>query len=391
MGFSLRKSIKLGKGTRLNLSSKGIGISTGIKGLRVSSRGRIYGGTGIFRFQKSIGGTGRHSGSRNQDNRAQGIPAVSSPYNKVGCLAPVLGFLGLVFMLSGTGFGYFMAIVIGLGFAGLAFFSKEQNDGYIIYLKEMAEGNEPSSEELKKAFNLYKNIRIELALALTLVEEKNWEEARDYFYDIDKKTNRTTILVTGMLGVCLLNLGEMEEAKNIFLQMDSIKDDVGLMEVLAKKAEAFFNLKQYDKAIAVVRTGLAKRSEKYVEGQRELRLWLARIFSATGESGKAKAEIKKVLNEVPDFEAAKDLLGEIDGVKPINQIQPEKGADFEASSSLLVSENPKLQCEQEEPEEIFGENEPEKNYQMIFLVVGFVLVFVLIGLVLYNVTGKPVK
>ena len=36
MGWSYRKSIRLGKHTRLNLSKSGIGISTGVKGARIS-------------------------------------------------------------------------------------------------------------------------------------------------------------------------------------------------------------------------------------------------------------------------------------------------------------------------------------------------------------------
>ena len=58
MGFSLRKSFKLGKNTRLNLSSNtGIGVSTGTKGARVSVNKngiRFYGGKGILRFNKGI-------------------------------------------------------------------------------------------------------------------------------------------------------------------------------------------------------------------------------------------------------------------------------------------------------------------------------------------------
>lgn len=37
MGFRFRRSIKLGKHTRLNLSKSGVGISTGVKGFRVSA------------------------------------------------------------------------------------------------------------------------------------------------------------------------------------------------------------------------------------------------------------------------------------------------------------------------------------------------------------------
>lgn len=52
MGLRYRKSIKLGKHTRLNLSGKGVGVSVGGKGFRVSSGPR---GT---RMTTSIPGTG---------------------------------------------------------------------------------------------------------------------------------------------------------------------------------------------------------------------------------------------------------------------------------------------------------------------------------------------
>ena len=58
MGFTFRKSIKIGKNTRINLSSKGgIGVSTGVKGARISTNKqgtRIYGGFGPIRYQKKI-------------------------------------------------------------------------------------------------------------------------------------------------------------------------------------------------------------------------------------------------------------------------------------------------------------------------------------------------
>lgn len=59
MGAFFRKSIKLGKHTRLNLSKSGIGISTGVKGARVgiNSKGKAYvsGGTGGVYFRKELG------------------------------------------------------------------------------------------------------------------------------------------------------------------------------------------------------------------------------------------------------------------------------------------------------------------------------------------------
>ena len=66
MGFHLRKSFNF-KGIRFNLSNSGIGISTGIKGLRVGidGKGRKYigGGKGIIRYRKQIG-----SKTNNKDN-----------------------------------------------------------------------------------------------------------------------------------------------------------------------------------------------------------------------------------------------------------------------------------------------------------------------------------
>lgn len=36
MGLNIRRSIKIGKNTRLNISKSGVGVSTGVKGARVS-------------------------------------------------------------------------------------------------------------------------------------------------------------------------------------------------------------------------------------------------------------------------------------------------------------------------------------------------------------------
>ena len=58
MGFSLRKSFKVGKNSKVNLSTGGgIGISTGKKGARFSVNKNgigFYGGKGILRFTKRI-------------------------------------------------------------------------------------------------------------------------------------------------------------------------------------------------------------------------------------------------------------------------------------------------------------------------------------------------
>lgn len=69
MGITFRKSIKIGKNTRVNLSSKGgIGISTGVKGARVSINkqgAKLYGGKGAVRYQKQLYSNNKNSNSNN--------------------------------------------------------------------------------------------------------------------------------------------------------------------------------------------------------------------------------------------------------------------------------------------------------------------------------------
>jgi tetratricopeptide (TPR) repeat protein len=89
MGFRLYKSVKLGKGVRLNLSKTGVGISAGVPGARYSvhSSGRTVKtvgvpGTGVY-YRKD-----RYSkGSRAATPR--GTPAPVAPaYPRAGTLAP---------------------------------------------------------------------------------------------------------------------------------------------------------------------------------------------------------------------------------------------------------------------------------------------------------------
>lgn len=70
MGMRFRKSIKLGGGTKLNLSKSGVGVSTGVKGFRVSKstsgRSRVTAslpGTGLS-YTKEYGSSGSSGNSQ---------------------------------------------------------------------------------------------------------------------------------------------------------------------------------------------------------------------------------------------------------------------------------------------------------------------------------------
>jgi tetratricopeptide (TPR) repeat protein len=92
MGFRLYKSVRLGKGVRLNLSKTGVGVSAGVPGLRYSvhSSGRTtktagIPGTGVYyRKDSRAGSTSRTSRSTSSRTAA---PAVQM-FPKAGLLAP---------------------------------------------------------------------------------------------------------------------------------------------------------------------------------------------------------------------------------------------------------------------------------------------------------------
>ena len=73
MGIRFRKSIKLGGGTKLNLSKSGVGISTGVKGFRVSKNT-----SGRSRVTASLPGTGlsytTEYGSSGSSGNSQSAP-----------------------------------------------------------------------------------------------------------------------------------------------------------------------------------------------------------------------------------------------------------------------------------------------------------------------------
>ena len=90
MGFRLYKSVRLGKGVRLNLSKTGVGISGGVPGARYSvhSSGRTTRtvgapGTGVY-YRKDT----YSKGSRSISRRQASAPVAAAPvYPKAGFLA----------------------------------------------------------------------------------------------------------------------------------------------------------------------------------------------------------------------------------------------------------------------------------------------------------------
>src|SRR5438067_2439479 len=92
MSFRLYKSVRLGKGVRLNLSKTGIGISAGVRGARYSAHSsgltvKTLGvpGTGVYYRKDSYSKYGRIRASA---PRPAPAPPVVPSYPKTGLFAP---------------------------------------------------------------------------------------------------------------------------------------------------------------------------------------------------------------------------------------------------------------------------------------------------------------
>src|SRR5262245_15722596 len=117
MGLFLRKSFSAGP-VRFNISKSGLGMSTGVKGLRIGTGPRgayIAGGRGAVRFRQSLtGSASRSSASRSKTvptaqstapnsllKRVQQIKTGEAPPNSPGLGLPVFGLvIGLLFLTS---------------------------------------------------------------------------------------------------------------------------------------------------------------------------------------------------------------------------------------------------------------------------------------------------
>jgi hypothetical protein len=158
MGLNYRKSIKVG-GMRLNVSKSGLGVSTGIKGLRVgvNSQGRTYvsGGTNGFYYRKNLGTTSKGNTSLRTSSFT---PSSTKPVNKKDSQNGCLLMLSIIFIFLGIFWTWLFVlplifiITIILNFVA----KKKETKLSLEYYKKLNNAIESTDYELLKS--LLKNI-----------------------------------------------------------------------------------------------------------------------------------------------------------------------------------------------------------------------------------------
>ncbi|PIR48042.1 hypothetical protein COV06_01430 [Candidatus Uhrbacteria bacterium CG10_big_fil_rev_8_21_14_0_10_50_16] len=240
MAYGFRKSIRLGKGVKLNLSKSGLGVSAGVKGLRVgmNSKGSyVHGsipGTGIYSRQQISGG----NSSTGAQDFTRGL---------VGCGT----FVGVVILLILT----VIAPPVGLlGWAVIGYF----------YWKHTKTAP-------------YKNKR-----AKNAIDKHDIDSARLILNEIQKPNRETHFLI------CLLDYADKNYAEAVKGFQALREEEEPPMGAIYPLADSLVELQRYSEATSL----LQKLCEGDEKETRYLNL-LARCFSQQGKHELAIETLKK--------------------------------------------------------------------------------------------------
>jgi len=317
MGFSFRKSVKLGGGLRLNFSRKGIGLSGGVKGARISVGPRgtnFYGGIGPLRYQTKLGG-GRTIAAKSSAERGIVDPfALKRPSNYHAWITFMLLWPLVIYVANYTpNTNYFAYSFLGWIVLWLwTFFNGPKNLKAYRKFRDIdftAGTKEERAKLMQGLLADYPNDFFCVEFARIYQKDGNLEEAEFILEHLTKKHNLT--IFHAALGEARYNLKKYDKAIESFSYCDEAEEFDDFFIVLKLKTKCFIAKREFDRALEATDEGLRKRGERHTEGKRALRILKGQIYLEMGDSKKARKEIEKLLTEVPDLQEAKDLLVKI--------------------------------------------------------------------------------
>ncbi len=252
MGFRIRKSIKLGGGVRLNLSKSGIGMSAGVKGMRlgINSKGQRY-------TNASIPGTGLsyRTGSSRGTAKKQAV-ASAATFEQQAKVA----------LLEGA--------------------KAAKNKDFTATLKfaRQAEALDPS------------NSQVDLMLAASLGSLQHWTEAARYYnrYLAVDPTNRVHVMA---LAACYLQLHKYDQA---IQTIKTIPEPDWTLSNRRLLADCYGGGQDYPAAIAVLRAASINTPNPDHDTLKTI-FTLGKMFKQTGDQNHARRCFERVHEFEPEF------------------------------------------------------------------------------------------
>jgi tetratricopeptide (TPR) repeat protein len=344
MGFRVYKSVKLGKGVRLNLSKTGVGISAGVPGARYSvhSSGRTVKtvgvpGTGVYYRKDSYSKSGRTSGSRS-------APAPTTPtYPKAGVLAPKAEKVfvqGVTAYMQGRHADALAALrdaeardtggqhVGEEFFAGMSLVGLERIPEAIPYLEAVLSSDLSIPDPLMSKYGIGGAMGIgvtpavsvtvpmsNLAVALILAEAYQLTDQRqraiELLESLGAEAPREPVFSLSLADLYI----EGQQWDDIVRVTDGLQtnDDDATLNILAFRAYALNELGMPEAALALTKECLRtkKRNPDLLRFARYIR---GRAYESAGKASMARKEYEKVYAEDANYADVAGRLGLAAGV-----------------------------------------------------------------------------
>lgn len=314
MGFRFRKSFKIGKGTRINLSKSGIGVSSGVKGARVSVNQK-----GV-RQTASIPGTGMsYSTYKSHNSRSRSSATSYSPpsqsdfsdYNRFMPKAPYVGiFIPVIFLVISI-----MCLVLALAmplsligtvifgyiaFKQYRFFKSNLNKSYKVYNKGISRFLKNQYGEARELF--IKSIEINdtnpmpnNAMAILNYHEGRYGEVQSYAYKAIDSLVTSPELLNHLVGLSAFRNGDysstIEALENYIEDDNEYKFVVGI---------SYYKIGEPKKASEILKTGPVNK-RTYTDEVLGFKYWLGISYLELGEKEKAIRQLKTVYDNDSNF------------------------------------------------------------------------------------------
>lgn len=318
MGWNFRKSVRLGKGVRLNFSKSGIGLSAGVKGLRVGvNRRGLYTsssipGTGLYRIDylnKTKKAKDQPEVVANQIRQVL-LPKELVTSSSAGCLWTIFSIL-LLIIQPPLGI---MSIILQV-IASYRASKKPEKQA----LKFFQRGNAAlADDELEEALNSFLEV-VKLVPGTysvypvigDLYREKNDLQQAAKYYKSFLEQDQQDESVKLKLGITLVQDGQYKDAIKVLQGLRAeLKEEVLVINSLAA---SFIGLNEYDLALQVLERGpLLKR--KMNEDMKLYRYLLGICYKQLGDKKKAIKQFNKVYAEDVTYLDTETHLKELEGL-----------------------------------------------------------------------------
>jgi tetratricopeptide (TPR) repeat protein len=343
MPFRMYKSVKLGKGVRLNLSKTGVGLSAGVKGARYSvhSSGRRTTSVGVPGSGVSYRKT-TSSKSRSTSARQRAPEPIAPVLPKAGLLAPKeekIFVQGVTAYMQGRyedALGSFMDVSVrdvGGGhaaeefFAGLTLVALEQLDRAVYYFEAVLASDHTIPDGLMTKYGVGGDIEVAVTPATTVrVPMSNLSVAlmlAEAYQRIGKDQKAIELLESlgaiapGQPAFALsladlyLDAGKWDEVVRVTEGITANEDDVSA-NILGFRAYAMVELGMSDAALVITKEALRskKRSPELLWFARYVR---GRAYEKAGKAGMARKEYETVYGENAHYGDVAARLGRVQG------------------------------------------------------------------------------